>query len=128
VKREIHAFQTKLLIASMPYSSFGHQTETGGIESELARRIKTKEKQKFPQRMSGSKLCHRRLLLPARSRENNTPAPFTKSTLQQGSARKLGYTVAQTMMLAQNAYSNRDSYTYMRTDSVNISDFCDSRQ
>ena len=53
-----------------------------------------------------------------------TPAPpFTTSTLQQEAARKLGYTVSQTMMLAQHLYEN-GLITYMRTDSVNLSTLC----
>jgi len=53
-----------------------------------------------------------------------TPAPpFTTSTLQQEAARKLGYTVSQTMMVAQHLYEN-GRITYMRTDSVNLSDLC----
>ena len=53
-----------------------------------------------------------------------TPAPpFTTSTLQQEAARKLGYTVSQTMMLAQHLYEN-GRITYMRTDSVNLSSLC----
>ena len=46
--------------------------------------------------------------------------PFTTSTLQQEAARKLGYTVTQTMMVAQHLYENV-RITYMRTDSVNLS-------
>jgi len=53
-----------------------------------------------------------------------TPAPpFTTSTLQQEAARKLGFTVSQTMMLAQHLYEN-GRITYMRTDSVNLSNLC----
>ena len=53
-----------------------------------------------------------------------TPAPpFTTSTLQQEAARKLGFTVSQTMMVAQHLYEN-GQITYMRTDSVNLSSLC----
>ena len=53
-----------------------------------------------------------------------SPAPpFTTSTLQQEAARKLGYTVSQTMMVAQHLYES-GHITYMRTDSVNLSSLC----
>ena len=49
--------------------------------------------------------------------------PFTTSTLQQEATRKFGFTVMQTMMLAQRLYES-GKITYMRTDSVNLSTLC----
>lgn len=54
----------------------------------------------------------------------HTPAPpFTTSTLQQEASRKLGFSVSQTMTLAQSLYES-GFITYMRTDSTNLSDLC----
>ncbi|HEX4849330.1 MAG TPA: DNA topoisomerase, partial [Puia sp.] len=48
-------------------------------------------------------------------------APFTTSTLQQEASRKLGYSVSRTMIIAQKLYES-GKITYMRTDSVNLSE------
>ncbi len=52
---------------------------------------------------------------------SSSPSPFTTSTLQQEAARKLGFPVSRTMLIAQHLYES-GRITYMRTDSVNLSE------
>jgi len=59
--------------------------------------------------------------LETRPSKRNPAAPFTTSTLQQEASRKLGFSVARTMAVAQRLYES-GRITYMRTDSVNLSD------
>ncbi len=59
--------------------------------------------------------------LDTRPTKRSPAAPFTTSTLQQEASRKLGYSVSRTMSLAQRLYES-GNITYMRTDSVNLSD------
>src|ERR1700748_669971 len=59
--------------------------------------------------------------LETKPAKRSPAAPFTTSTLQQEASRKLGYSVARTMQLAQRLYES-GHITYMRTDSVNLSD------
>jgi DNA topoisomerase-1 len=58
--------------------------------------------------------------LETRPAKKSPSAPFTTSTLQQEAGRKFGYSVAQTMSIAQRLYES-GKITYMRTDSVNLS-------
>ncbi|RYY54274.1 MAG: type I DNA topoisomerase [Chitinophagaceae bacterium] len=75
--------------------------------------------EKFLQSCRGANYSVRDIQVkPAR----RSPAPpFTTSTLQQEASRKLGYGVSRTMLIAQKLYEN-GHITYMRTDSVNLSD------
>jgi len=59
--------------------------------------------------------------LETRPAKRSPAAPFTTSTLQQEASRKLGYSVSRTMQIAQKLYES-GHITYMRTDSVNLSD------
>jgi len=59
--------------------------------------------------------------LDTRPTKRSPAAPFTTSTLQQEASRKLGYSVSRTMQVAQKLYES-GLITYMRTDSVNLSD------
>jgi DNA topoisomerase-1 len=58
--------------------------------------------------------------IQVKSGKRSPAPPFTTSTLQQEASRKLGYGVSRTMLLAQKLYEN-GYITYMRTDSVNLS-------
>ena len=91
------------------------------MKAELSRRIKTKEEAKaFLDACKGATFTIEDIT--TRPVKKTPPAPFTTSTLQQEAARKLGYTVAQTMMIAQRLYES-GFITYMRTDSVNLSEY-----
>lgn len=59
--------------------------------------------------------------LEVKPSKRNPAAPFTTSTLQQEASRKLGFSVSRTMSVAQKLYE-AGKITYMRTDSVNLSD------
>jgi len=90
------------------------------LKAELSKRIKTKEE--VHEFLSGCMNASFEIEdITKRPVKKSPAAPFTTSTLQQEAARKLGYSVSQTMMLAQRLYE-AGFITYMRTDSVNLSD------
>lgn len=120
-EREIQAFQTE---ASYRVTAIFLVPDTDGklveMKAELARRIKTKaEAQKLLESCKSATFTINDI--NTRPLKKSPAAPFTTSTLQQEAARKLGFTVAQTMMIAQRLYES-GKITYMRTDSVNLSE------
>jgi DNA topoisomerase-1 len=97
----------------------GSQTE---VKALLAQRLKTHEE--VEQFLESCKDATFTVDSVTKKPMKRTPAPpFTTSTLQQEAARKLGFTVSQTMMVAQHLYEH-GQITYMRTDSVNLSRLC----
>ena len=121
-EREIQAFNTE---ASYRVTAVFLVPEEDGktveMKAELARRLKTKEEAKaFLESCKNASFTIEDIV--KRPVKKSPAAPFTTSTLQQEAARKLGYTVAQTMMLAQKLYE-AGLITYMRTDSVNLSEY-----
>ncbi|MBQ2289206.1 MAG: type I DNA topoisomerase [Bacteroidaceae bacterium] len=94
----------------------------GALNTELSKRFKTKEEaEKFLQSCENATFVIDDVNTKPQKRV--PAAPFTTSTLQQEAARKLGFTVSQTMMIAQRLYES-GYITYMRTDSVNLSSLC----
>ena len=89
------------------------------LKAELNKRLKTKE-----EALNFLEACQQANFtiedISVRPAKKSPAPPFTTSTLQQEAARKLGYSVAQTMMIAQRLYES-GFITYMRTDSVNLS-------
>ena len=119
-EREIQNFQPE------PYyrlnAIFAVTSEDGSkneIKTELNKRFKTHE-----EALAFLELCKQSKFTVSSITKKplkRIPAPpFTTSTLQQEAARKLGFTVSQTMMIAQRLYE-AGRITYMRTDSVNLS-------
>lgn len=120
-EREIQAFKTE---ASYKVTAIFMVPDTDGktveVKAELAHRLKTKKEAQAL--LENCKLANFTIEdITTRPVKKSPAAPFTTSTLQQEAARKLGFTVAQTMMVAQKLYES-GKITYMRTDSVNLSD------
>lgn len=91
------------------------------LHAELPKKFeKEDEVEKFLQSCTGATFTVNRVEVKPAVRK--PAAPFTTSTLQQEASRKLGYSVSRTMTLAQRLYEE-GHITYMRTDSVNLSDF-----
>ncbi|MGZ3863540.1 MAG: type I DNA topoisomerase [Bacteroidia bacterium] len=90
------------------------------LKAELNKRFATKEEAKaFLEKCKAANFSIGNL--ETKPAKRSPAAPFTTSTLQQEASRKLSFSVAQTMMLAQRLYE-AGKITYMRTDSVNLSE------
>ena len=115
-EREISAFKPEAA-----YRVIGGFLLPGGelLKAELSQRLKTEDEAKAL--LEACKTARFSIGdVTVKPAKKSPAAPFTTSTLQQEAARKLGFSVAQTMMVAQRLYE-AGHITYMRTDSVNLS-------
>jgi DNA topoisomerase-1 len=115
-EREIQQFQSTSAFKVSAIFKVGDSN----LKAELDTRFATeKEAQQFLEKCKNA--LYTIESLETKPSKRTPAAPFTTSTLQQEAARKLGFSVAQTMQVAQRLYE-AGKITYMRTDSVNLSE------
>lgn len=116
-EREIQAFQpSSAFKVSAQFLADGKSL----FKAELDQRFKTEaEARSFLQSCVGA--GYKVYELETKPAKRTPSAPFTTSTLQQEASRKLGFSVSQTMLIAQKLYE-AGKITYMRTDSVTLSE------
>ena len=119
-EREIQAFHSEASFrVTAVFSTTDADRRPAEIRAELNTRFKTEDEAKaFLEKCRNTEFTVQDIT--TRPMKKSPAPPFTTSTLQQEAARKLGFTVAQTMMVAQRLYES-GFITYMRTDSVNLS-------
>ena len=120
-EREVNAFVSEswykvTAIFEVP----GENGEKSEVKAELGSRFKAKEEARAFLEVCKDAKFKITDVVTKPSKKSPAP-PFTTSTLQQEAARKLGFSVSQTMVVAQRLYES-GQITYMRTDSVNLSD------
>lgn len=120
-EREINTFTTT---SSFKVEAFFLAKDIAGktitFKAEGPTKFKTAEDaEKFLQQCVGAAYSVKDIQV--KPGKKSPSAPFTTSTLQQEASRKLGYSVSKTMLLAQKLYES-GNITYMRTDSVNLSE------
>jgi len=115
-EREINKFQSEAAFKIV--AIFGKGKEA--FKAELPERwAKQEDAEKFLKDCIGADFSVNSL--ETKPAKRSPAAPFTTSTLQQEASRKLGFSVSRTMQVAQKLYES-GKITYMRTDSVNLSD------
>lgn len=117
-EREINHFKAEAAFRIVAVFDNGKAKET--FKAELPERFsKQEDAEKFLQDCIEAAFAVRSL--ETRPTKRSPAPPFTTSTLQQEASRKLGFSVSRTMTIAQKLYES-GKITYMRTDSVNLSD------
>ncbi|SEN76142.1 DNA topoisomerase I [bacterium A37T11] len=117
-EREINKFKPEAAFKII--AVFYTQTEKEWFKAELPQRFsKEEDAESFLLDCVGASFAVQSL--ETKPAKRTPAAPFTTSTLQQEASRKLGFSVSRTMMVAQRLYES-GKITYMRTDSVNLSD------
>jgi len=117
-EREVLNFKAAAAFKITAQFSTGKGREV--VKAELPQRFESEaDAEKFLQDCAAAKFDI--TSLETKPAKRNPAAPFTTSTLQQEASRKLGFSVARTMQVAQRLYE-AGKITYMRTDSVNLSD------
>ena len=116
-EREVNAFTSTAAYRAV---AIFYTDKKEFLKAELSSKFDKKEDaQKFLEDCNGA--IFKVNTLDVKPLKRNPAAPFTTSTLQQEAARKLGFSVSRTMTVAQKLYETGE-ITYMRTDSVNLSD------
>lgn len=116
-EREIQGFESESAFRVIANFIVGRNTI---LKAELPKRFSTKaEAETFLNSCKNAEFVIEGL--ETKPSKKSPAAPFTTSTLQQEASRKLGFSVSQTMTVAQKLYES-GRITYMRTDSVNLSD------
>ncbi len=119
-EREVNAFKSDSYFRVIALFTLPGGSEE--VKAELSRRFSTKE-----EAQAFLEACKQTTFtisdITTKPLKRSPFPPFTTSTLQQEAAHKLGFTVAQTMSIAQRLYES-GRITYMRTDSVNLSSLC----
>ena len=120
-EREVNAFVSESWYkVTAVFEIPGENGEKSEVRAELGNRFKTKEEARAFLEVCKDAKFKITDIVTKPSKKSPAP-PFTTSTLQQEAARKLGFSVSQTMVVAQRLYES-GQITYMRTDSVNLSD------